>query len=284
MTHNLRSLLFVPGDDKSKIERAAASGADALILDWEDAVLPTRKHLARDFCQDLKLLRSSSKRLFIRINSYRTQWHQDDLKAAAAIRPDGIALPKCESAEEIHASTAILQEQSSDWRYNLCPIIESPRGLLRAEAIATASPLISALAFGAQDFCSSAGIHPAAEEIELLMAKSAIVTTARAYQLAAIDSPVVGLNDLQAVRDAAQRSYRMGFTGKLAIHPKHVPMINDAFAPSAEEASYAEEILQQAAIQKAGAFAWKGQMIDEAILEKARHTLQKFETYSKQKT
>jgi citrate lyase beta subunit len=277
----LRSWLFVPGDDKRKLEHAAASSADAVIVDWEDAVLPERKPLARELCHEIQPLRRSGKRILLRINSYHSQCHAADLKAVATIRPDGLVLPKCESAEEVQEITAILRKAAGDWHFDFCPIVESPLGLLRAESIATASDQVRALLFGAHDFCVASEIHPSLDETELLMARSAIVTVAKAYRLAAIDSPVIALDSLQTVREAAQRSFRLGFTGKLAIHPKHVAMIAEAFTPTSDEANDAEEILQQAT-QKVGAFAWKGQMIDEAILEKARRTVQRFQAHVKE--
>lgn len=279
----LRSWLFVPGDDKGKLGHAASSSADAVIIDWEDAVLPERKALARDLCQEIQALRRSGKRLLLRINSCHSRWHAADLKAVAAIRPDGLVLPKCESAEEIQETTAILREETGDWHYDFCPILESPLGLLRAESIATASDQVCALLFGAHDFCVATEIRPSTDEPELLMARSAIVTAAKAHRLAAIDSPVIALDSLQTVRESAQRSSRLGFTGKLAIHPKHLPIIARAFTPTSDEASDAEEILQQAT-QQMGAFAWKGQMIDEAILEKARRTVQRFQAHRKDRS
>jgi citrate lyase subunit beta / citryl-CoA lyase len=275
----LRSWLFVPGHDKRKIAGAAASQADVVVLDWEDAVLPDQKAMARDCSSEIQMLRDTEKRILVRVNSYHSDWHRDDLKSASSLRLDGLVLPKCESAEEISDVVEFLQKEAGDWDFGLCAMIESPRGLLRVEAIATASDRVWALAFGAQDFSWTTGIHASPEETELLMAKSQIVNLAKAYGLAAVDSPVIALDDLAAVREAARRSYRLGFTGKFAIHPKHVPAIAEAFAPSSKEAEEAEEILRQANILKLGAFAWKGQMIDKAVLERARLTVRRFQAH-----
>jgi citrate lyase subunit beta/citryl-CoA lyase len=275
----LRSWLFVPGHDKRKIEHAVASQADAVVLDWEDSVLSEQKPLARQCSRDLEALRYAEKPILVRINSYHSDWYTDDVKNLAAIRPEGLVFPKCESAEAVDMLISDLQSEASDWEFVLCPMIESPLGLLRVEAIATASDRVCALAFGAQDFSAATGIHPSPEESELLMAKTQIVTVARAYRLAAVDSPVIALDDPTAVREAAQRSYRLGFTGKFAIHPRHVPAIAETFTPTPDEAKDAEEILRQANRQQAGAFAWKGQMVDEAVLERARLTLQRFQAH-----
>jgi citrate lyase subunit beta / citryl-CoA lyase len=274
-TSLLRSLLFVPGDDQRKLDRAADSNADAVVLDWEDSVLPERKVLARNYCSALERLRRPGIQVFIRINSFRCSWFGDDVKAVARIRPDGIVIPKCQAGQEIHDLVTALRRESADWEYIVCPMIESPVGLLRAEEIATASEHVSSLGFGAQDFCSSMGIRLSKNEPELLMARCTIVAVARANELAAIDSPSVGINDLEAVRNDAERSVHLGFTGKFAIHPRHIASVAEAFVPTLEEVTNAEEIIQQRSIHETGAFAWKGQMIDEAILEKARRTLQR---------
>lgn len=274
-TYLLRSFLFVPGDDPRKLDRAADSNADALILDWEDSVLPERKLLARNYCSALERLRRPGIQVFIRINSFHCSWFEDDVKAAARIRPDGIVMPKCQAGQEVHDLVTALRQESAGWKYVVCPMIESPVGLLRAEEIATASEHVSALGFGAQDFCSSMGIRLSKDERELLMARCTIVTVARANELAAIDSPSTSLNDLEAVRNEADRSANLGFTGKFTIHPRHIASVGEAFVPTLEEVKNAEEIIQQRSIHETGAFAWKGQMIDEAILEKARRTLQR---------
>jgi citrate lyase subunit beta/citryl-CoA lyase len=275
----LRSWLFVPGHDKRKMASAAASQADAVVLDWEDALLPGQKALARECSSEIQMLRGTEKRILVRVNSYHSEWHRDDLKSVSSLRPDGLVLPKCESAEEISDVTDFLRKEASGWAFGLCAMIESPRGLLRVETIVSASDRLCALAFGAQDFSATSGIRASPEETELLMAKSQIVNVAKAYGLAAVDSPVVALDDLAAVREAAQRSCRLGFTGKFAIHPRHIPAIAEAFAPSPEEVEEAEEILRQANILKLGAFACKGQMIDKAVLEKARLTIQRFQAH-----
>jgi citrate lyase subunit beta/citryl-CoA lyase len=277
--HFWRVWLFVSGHEKRKMERAGESQADAVVLDWEDSVLPEQKPMAREGCRDLIPLCNPKKPILVRINSYHSEWYRDDVEELAGIRPDGLVLPKCESAEEIRGLISDLQREANNWEFVLCPMIESPLGLLRVEAIATASDRVCALAFGAQDFSTAAGIRPSSEESELLMAKSQIVTVARAYRLAAVDSPVIALDNPTAIREASQRSYRLGFSGKFAIHPRHIPAIAEAFTPTSVEAKEAEEILQQARSLKAGAFAWKGQMVDEAVLEKARITLQRFQAH-----
>jgi citrate lyase subunit beta/citryl-CoA lyase len=275
-----RSFLFVPGHEERKIEHALLSPADAVILDWEDAVLPQDKAKARECSRKTCVSYSGNKSILVRINSPRSEHFDEDLRKLSVMRPGGVMVPKCESASELQEIIASLQKTTPAWEYPLVPLLETPLGVLRAEEIARVSSWITTLAFGAHDFAATTGIHPSTDEMELLMAKSRIVTVARAYGLAVVDSPVAVLGDAHAIRQAAERSYRLGFTGKLAIHPAQLDAINEIFTPSPEEAREAEELLQQAESVQAGAFSWKGQMVDKAILEKARAIVQRFQTMS----
>lgn len=274
----MRTLLFVPGTSRRKLEHAAESTADALVLDWEDSVLPGQKQEARNHCLALKPLLPPKSAVFIRVNSLSSPWFPDDIKAVVHIGPDGIVLPKCQSAQDIRELIDAVEREGIHRKISIFPIIESPTGLLRIEEIAKASDQVSGLSFGAHDFCSSMGIRLTQGEPELLMARCAIVTVARARELAAIDSPSLGLHDLDAVRDDANRSVGLGFTGKFAIHPRHLRPIAEAFTPTPEEVKEAEEILQEASNREAGAFAWNGRMVDEALLKKARHILARART------
>jgi citrate lyase subunit beta/citryl-CoA lyase len=268
-----RSWLFVPGHEPRKIERALSSAADAVILDWEDAVLPQDKAKARSCTHEACASYSGNKSVLVRINSPRSESFAGDLRALRSIQPTGIMIPKCESPDDLKDMTASFPDQEL-W---LVPLLETPRGVLRAEEIAGASNRVAGLAFGAHDFAATTGIHPSENELEFLMARSRIVTVARAYGLAALDSPAAALEDARAVQQSAAHAYRLGFTGKLAIHPTQLEAIHAAFAPSAEEAREAEDLLRQAESRQAGAFSWKGQMVDKAVLEKARAIMQRFQ-------
>jgi citrate lyase subunit beta/citryl-CoA lyase len=273
----LRSWLFVPGNDAHKIEHAFSSLADVVILDWEDAVLAQDKEKARDCTKKACTTLPKNKLTLVRTNSHDNENFGEDLKQLASIRPGGIMLPKCESAHDLQEIAAYLDEAASGWQFELVPLIESPLGLLRAEEIATASDRVSALAFGAHDFAAATGIRPSRDELELHMARSGIVTVAKAYGLAAIDSPVSALKDTGVIRESSERAYRMGFTGKLAIHPAQIAVIHETFTPSDEEVRDAQEVLQQAESLRAGAFSWKGRMVDKAILENARTIVNRFQ-------
>lgn len=246
-----------------------------LVLDWEDSVLPTRKESARKHTLGMSPAFGRDRLFFIRINGIRSPWFEDDMSALTAAKPGGIVLPKCESAADVREVIQFF-ERIPGWDCRVCPLIESPRGLLEAAHIASASERVIALAFGAEDFCAATGIRRTAGEQELLFARSALVVAAKAHGLAAIDSPTIVLDDLEKLREDAFRALHLGFTGKLVIHPKHLSIVADAFTPNAEEVQEAQELLNRASIEPAGVFRWRGRMVDEPLLEQARRIVSRF--------
>ena len=277
---DLRTWLFVPGDDERKMARCLQLPADTLVLDWEDSVLPTGKGSARKHTVEMSAAFGGDRLLFVRINGRRSPWFEDDMSALAIAKPGGIVVPKCESAAEVRDAVQFL-ERVPGWDCRVCPIIESPTGLLEAANIASASERVIALAFGAEDFCAATEIRRTAGEQELLFARSALVVAAKAHGLAAIDSPTIVLDDLDRLREDALRALHLGFTGKLVIHPKHLPIVADAFTPSAEEFQQAHELLDQRSIEPLGVFRWNGRMIDEPLLEQARRTVVRFRAHTR---
>lgn len=278
---DLRTWLFVPGDDERKMARCLHLQADTLVLDWEDSVLPTGKERARKHTSEMSAAFDGDRLFFVRINGRRSPWFEDDMSALAAAKPDGIIVPKCESTADVGEVVQFL-ERISGWDCRVCPLIESPNGLLEAANIASASERVIALAFGAEDFCATTGIRRTSGEQELLFARSALVVAAKARGLAAIDSPTIVLDDLERLREEALRALHLGFTGKLVIHPKHLPIVADAFTPSAEEIQQAQELLNQASIEPLGVFRWNGRMIDEPLLEQARRIVSRFRAHTRE--
>lgn len=276
-----RSILFVPADDEKKVQRSATAGADAIILDLEDSVLPENKQRARELCKEYTRLKDEFIQLMIRVNSPRTEWIQDDLDVLEQVRPDAILIPKCESIDDIGVVEKTVKRWATKNGFQLYPMIESPRGVLRAAEIATASKMITTLAFGAEDYCASMDIRRTNDESELIYARSAIVTAAKANDLGAIDSPSLRLDDTEQLLQEVLRSRSLGFSGKFAIHPAQVPFINKTFSPNAEEVENARAILEYAEGSGQAVFGWKARMIDEAILRQMRSLLDRDEIFSK---
>jgi citrate lyase subunit beta / citryl-CoA lyase len=270
----LRSLLFVPGDDEHKLTKALNTAADALILDWEDGVSPESKSLARS--QTAGFLSNGSTIhgvVLIRLNPVHGPHFKMDIAHAGNVRIDGFVLSKVTSVEDLRQVKRLAAKRSYRADLRLFPMIESAAGLLNAPAIA-AYPSVTALLFGAEDFCADTGIICSSEEIELNYARSAIVTAARALERQVIDSPCLEFTDDQAVVKAASRARNLGFTGKLAIHPRQVALVNETFIPLPEEIEKAERILKAFADSGEGVTAVDGAMVDEATVKRARQIVQ----------
>jgi citrate lyase beta subunit len=259
-----RSFLFVPGTRPDRFAKAAASGADAVILDLEDAVAPQDKASARALVAGH--VRDQQQAL-VRVNGAGTPWFADDLAALAdAGRPAGIVLPKAESPEQVAEVLTAL-----GLRVPIFTLIESARGVRDANLIAQA-PGVTRMMFGNLDFALDAGITArSADERELLFARSALVIASRA---AGLPGPVDGVqpdieND-EATRTAARNAADLGFTGKLCIHPRQIPPVHSAFEPSADELRWAARVLELAGDSGGAAMRLDGEMLDAPRLELAR--------------
>jgi citrate lyase subunit beta / citryl-CoA lyase len=263
-----RSLLFVPGDNASKLRKASGTATDAIITDWEDAVLPAQKAAARQTTIQFLRERTGTPPLLIRINPANSTEFAQDLAAIGECATDGIALSKCRSASDVLQLAAFLDGIGA--RSFICPFIESAAGLVNASAIATASERVTMLAFGAEDLSAELQVHRSVDEVELLYARSAVVVASRAAGKEPIDSPYVAYRDFNGLHTAAQRARNLGFSGKLAIHPDQIPIINEAFSPSEAEITEAGRVVEAYRAGGTGALGVDGRMIDEAIVRRAR--------------
>ena len=268
------SWLFVPASRPERIVKALASGADAVIVDLEDAVAPTEKDQARAALVDAMkgLTKAQRARLLVRINAPGTAWFDDDVQALHVWCADGCAgavLPKAEDA----AALTIVGQAVGDGV--IVPIIESVWGLHNIDAIAQA-PQVLRLAFGHLDFQVDAGMACAADEAELVPVRLAVVLASRRAQLAApIDGVTTNTQDAAVVRADAERSVRGGFGGKLSIHPMQVAEINAAYAPTDAQLQAAQQVLAAAEAAQGGVCVVNGRMVDAPIIALARKTMQR---------
>jgi citrate lyase subunit beta/citryl-CoA lyase len=266
----LRSWLFVPGDSPAKMQKAAGVAADVLVVDLEDSVLPQQRTLARQLTAEfLATVRDRAESIFVRVNPVGTADFMLDCRALLENPPGGIMLAKCRAAADVRHLEDVLEGR----RIAICPLIESPAGILNAHSIATCSAHVASLAFGAEDFSAEAGVVRTEEEIELLYARSALVTACRAAGREPIDSPCLDYQDLAKTRTSAHRARNLGFTGKLAIHPAQIPVLNEVFLPTEAEIAWARELLHAFAEGGAGTVGLDGVAIDEAVLRRARRML-----------
>ena len=261
----IRSILFVPGDSPRKLAKAAGTEADALIVDWEDAVGDANKGFAREFTRAaMPGLRSREAVILIRINASAPALVDLDCRAVSELRPDGIVIPGCESASQVRDLTARVPGGTAAF-----PLIESPRGLLNAAEIAAASDKVRAVMFGAEDYSAEARIMRSEGEPELACARSCVVNAARAAGCEAFDSPSMQFADLDAVRCSADRARRMGFSGQAAIHPGQVAIVNEVFTPSDGELAAAEDVLKRYRQHGGGAYAVEGVVEDNPAVKQA---------------
>jgi citrate lyase subunit beta/citryl-CoA lyase len=254
--------------------KAVQIPADAIILDWEDAVLPDQKASARSQTLNFLKRRTTTPRVFVRVNPAGSPAFQEDCEALGECVPDGVVLSKCGSAEEVQTLDDRLHRIDPGGQCCICPLVESPQGLLQANAIAVISKRVGMVAFGAEDFSADMRIVRSADEIELLYARSAVVTACRAVGREPIDSPWLDFRDSERLRTAAQRARSLGFSGKLAIHPDQVTIINEMFSPSESELREARRIVECMAAAPSGVTSVDGQMVDEAVVRRARSILE----------
>jgi citrate lyase subunit beta/citryl-CoA lyase len=257
MVRHVRAPLFVPADRPERFAKAAASGADAVILDLEDAVAAeakarARSALRRDFT-DLPVL--------LRINAVGTVEHAADLAAACALAPTAVIVPKAELASDLVATARALGGLP------LVALIETARGLSEARTIA-ALPGVARLAFGSVDFCADIGCAHVPEV--LLPARSELVLAARlAGQSAPIDGVTTQIDNPDAAAQDAARARDLGMGGKLCIHPSQIAPVLTAFLPTADEIAWARRILAS----RDGAASVDGAMVDEPVRRSARTIL-----------
>jgi citrate lyase subunit beta/citryl-CoA lyase len=269
-----RSLLYVPASSEAMLRKAGSRGADVLIVDLEDGVLPEAKDEARTRAERLwpDLGCGESERL-LRVNAPGSLWHEADLAAAARIRPDGVVLPKCESAAVVAAASRQLE------RVPLFLMVETARGVLAAAELARISA-VAGLLFGAADFRESLRALRLPDEGELLLARSTLALAARAAGISVFDTPHFEYRDAQGLEASARRARALGFDGKTAIHPGQVPTINRVFAPTAAEVERARKIvlaLEAAARAGRGVATVDGEMVEGLHLQEARRTLSRAE-------
>ncbi len=282
MSRLRRALLFMPGDSIRKIEKGATLGVDSLIMDLEDGVALSQKATARQTVVDaLRSLDFGRSERLIRINALSTPFFQDDLTRTLGARPDGYVIPKVENAQQVLYVSHWLDVAESDYGFppgaiRLIVIIESALGVINLREIASADPRVVALAFGAEDFASSIGATRTAIGTEVLYARSAVVTYAAAFGLQAIDTPFVTLQDDDGLARDAETAAQMGYTGKLAIHPRQIVPIERAFNPGDAAIAYARRVLAANLEQQSngtGVFELDGRMIDNPMVRTAETVL-----------
>jgi len=274
------------------IQKACSLPVDAITLDLEDAVPIAEKEAARKLVRDnLSLLVSEGSDVYVRVNSLKTGLTTKDLEAVLYQGLTGIMLPKCESKENIHELERLIEALEEDRKLQprsikLIPQLESALGVLNAYEIAKASERVVALSFGAVDFVADVGASITEDRTELLYARSRIVLAARAAGIQAIDAVFTDFKDDEGLVKDAQSGRRLGFQGKLIIHPNQIEAVNQIFSPSEREIEYARKIVEafrEAEAKGLGATSLEGKMIDIANYRWAENILSLAEAISKRR-
>ena len=267
-----RSYLFVPGDRADRFDKALASGADAVVLDLEDAVAPQDKVAARDALARYLAAADDARRtcLVVRINDERTPWFDDDLALLAATRAPAVMLPKAETVD------TLARVCSACPGIGVLALVESARGVLNAEALAAVDG-VQRLVFGTLDFALDLDLvdDPASGPVGLDAAASRLAWASRATGL---PPPVAGvtpdIHDPALLRADFARARAHGFGAKLCIHPQQVAWVHQALRPAEAEIEWAQRVLDAAASAQ-GAVQVDGRMVDRPVVERARRLLQR---------
>ncbi|QGG91966.1 CoA ester lyase [Agrobacterium sp. MA01] len=271
----LRSLLFVPGDRPNRMEKALGCGADALILDLEDSVTLDAKPAARRAAADFLRLTKGRIPLLVRINPLDSGLLDDDLAAILEVPPDGLVLPKAEGASTVEALSAKAPG------IPVLPIAtETPAAIFQLGSYTSVSDRLVGLTWGAEDLPAAIGALGARDETGRYtapyeLARSLTLFGAHAAGVAAIETVYPALADADGLAAYARRARFDGFNGMMAIHPAQVPVINQAFTPSAKELAEAQAIVDAfAANPGKGALRFAGRMIDAPHLKQAKRLLE----------
>jgi citrate lyase subunit beta/citryl-CoA lyase len=270
-----RSVLYMPGSNARALEKAATLPADALILDLEDAVAPEAKELAREqVCAAVKARRFGKREVIIRVNALETPWGHDDIDAAAAAGPDAILVPKIGDAVDVAHAEQHMAEAPRACRLWL--MMETPKAIFNANAIAASGGRLSCLVMGTNDLLKELRAQHVAGRAPLLASLNLTVLAARAHGLVAIDGVFNDISDVQAFETVCQEGRALGFDGKTLIHPSQIEGCNRIFAPDPQEVARARAIL--AAFEKPenkgkGTIALDGRMVELLHAEIARQTV-----------
>ncbi|PRR80534.1 Citrate lyase subunit beta [Clostridium liquoris] len=277
-----RTMLFMPGNNPGMLQNAPILGADAVILDLEDAVSLTEKDAARALVSGaIKTLDYSNVELVVRVNPLDTQFGHKDLETIARVKPDTILLPKATREQLQEADTIITKVEKEEGfekgSINLFGLIETAYGLETIYEVATATKRLVGLLLGAEDLTSDFGIKRTKEGNEIYYARNRFSAACRAARIDAIDTPFTDTNDYEGLRLDTEKAKSLGFTGKSSINPRQIDTIHSVYNPTEDEIKYSVRVLEardEAFAKGLGVFALNGKMIDAPVINRAITTVE----------
>ncbi len=287
----LRSLIFVPGNRPNMLERARSFSADIIMLDLEDSVPPSEKVNARDLAHEwVPTLANEGQKVVVRVNALDTGLTRDELASVVGPGLSGISLGKVESPWDIQEAERILGPLEAraglePGSVGIIPWIENAQAVVKLHQIASSSPRIIALAFGAEDYTNDLGVQRTDLGEEVYFPRAAVAVAARAARVASLDSPFVAFRDPEGLKKDAGRARQLGYTGKFAIHPSQLDIINETFSPLAEDVEYAHQVVEawnQAESAGRGSLDLNGRMVDVPVVKRAQNLLALAESISRQ--
>jgi citrate lyase subunit beta/citryl-CoA lyase len=270
-----RSWLFVPADSEKKIAKAIESDSDAIIFDLEDSVAPERKAAARDILKGLPK-HSNGPQWWVRVNPLGSEYHKDDLRLIRSAYVHGIVLPKAESGADV---TELAHRTGNIPVHAI--VTETAASLFGLLSYRDPKSPLRAMSWGAEDLSAALGASSKYDSggdlsFTYKMARSLCLAGAVAAGVQPVDGVFADFRDDKGLRAEAEAARREGFTGKLAIHPAQVPVINEAFTPSADDVKHAEDIVAAFEAQPhAGVLSVGGKMVDRPHLVQARRVLER---------
>ncbi|WP_310963668.1 HpcH/HpaI aldolase/citrate lyase family protein [Nocardioides terrisoli] len=271
----LRSVLYMPSSNAKALEKAKTLPIDGVIFDLEDAVAPDAKPAAREAAAAAAASGEYGQRtLTIRVNGIGTAWHDDDLTAAAQAGPDGVVVPKVNTADEVRALVDALERAGAPDHTRLWAMVETPEAIFNVREIAAASDRLAVLVMGTNDLVKELYAEHVPGRAPLLTSLSLAVLAARAAGVAILDGVHNNVKDADGFLAECQQGREMGFDGKTLIHPGQVEAANRAFAPSEQAVEEARGIIQAWEHgQGSGVVTYNGRMIENLHVETAQRTL-----------
>ncbi len=272
-----RSMLYMPGSNARALEKARSLPADALILDLEDAVSPDAKVQARE-----RIVATVSqggygyREVIVRVNGLNTPWGRDDVAAIATCGADAVLFPKVEAPEQVLEAVAALDAAGAPAELPVWIMAETPRCMLRIDAICAASPRLAGIVMGTSDLAKELRARHTPGRLPFLTSLGLCVLAARAYGLDILDGVHLDLDDEAGLRAACEQGRDLGFDGKTLIHPKQIDPANEVFAPSQQEMETAEVLIaawEEARVAGKGVVVVNGKLVENLHVEEAQRVL-----------
>ena len=277
----VRSALFTPGTEAARLRKAVTSGADVCIFDLEDSVPPSRIGEARAIVREALHELAGRARIWLRVHPASSREMEEDLNAVPLTTLEAVVLPKASHRDDVQTCRRAMKQARTTAELPIIPIIESAAGVLGCAGIAEVTG-VACLALGRFDLAADLGIDPDGASAALTMARASVVLASTAGRIdPPLDSPWLKIADLDGLRAAAEQARADGFGGMLIIHPSHVATVNGIFSPTPDELVWARGIVASSAEAESGgrgAYTRDGQMVDEAIVKRARAILRDAQT------